>query len=114
MLDAAYEATLWAGVLNRARCVDARARARATANSGADANSDADAGGGAGADADSGSRGSRDVFLTALGGGVFGNDTEWIGGAIGRAVARAHAACADINVRLIKTPSLWNVWTCKN
>jgi hypothetical protein len=71
VLDAAYEATLWAGVLNRARA-----------------------------------GGSRDVFLTALGGGVFGNDTEWIGGAIGRAVARAHAACADINVRLIDQNTL--------
>ena len=65
VLDAAYEATLWAGVVNRARA-----------------------------------GGSRDVFLTALGGGVFGNEVEWIGGAIGRAIARAHAAGADINVRL--------------
>ena len=64
VLDAAYEATLWAAVLNRAR------------------------------------GGTRDVFLTALGGGVFGNDIAWIGTAMGRAMARAHAMCADINVRV--------------
>jgi len=65
VLDASYEATVWAAVLNHQ---------------------------------DVASEGSRNVYLTMLGGGVFGNDPEWIGGAIGRAIAKASARCADINV----------------
>jgi len=64
VLDAEYEATLWAAVLNRAR------------------------------------GGSRVVFLTFLGGGVFGNADEWIGGAIGRAIGKATKRNADLDVRI--------------
>ena len=42
--------------------------------------------------------GARDVFLTFLGGGVFGNDMRWIARAIGRACAKAKKANADLNV----------------
>lgn len=65
VLDANYEATLWAAVLNRG---------------------------------ENASDESRNVFLTLLGGGVFGNDKEWIGTAIGRAIARATTRRADINI----------------
>lgn len=61
VLDAAYEATLWAAVL----------------------------------------AGSPRVFLTLLGGGVFGNPPEWIAAAIGRAVARLEAAGARLDVTLL-------------
>ncbi len=62
VLNANYEATIWAAVLNR--------------NSG----------------------GSKTVYLTFLGGGVFGNEPEWIASAIGTAVAKATIAGADIDV----------------
>lgn len=45
------------------------------------------------------STGNRSVFLTLVGGGVFGNRTEWIVDAIGRAVER-HAG-ADLDVVLV-------------
>jgi len=51
VLDAAYEATLLAAILNAIR------------------------------------GGSNKVFLTFLGGGVFGNEKQWIANAIGRAIA---------------------------
>lgn len=50
MLEGAYEATLYAGVLNAART------------------------------------GNRNVYLTLLGGGVFGNDPAWITDAMKRAL----------------------------
>lgn len=59
-LEAAYEATLLAGVVNAA---NGR---------------------------------SNKVFLTFLGGGVFGNDEEWIAGAIGRAVAKVAEMKVDL------------------
>ena len=62
VLDAAYEATLWAAVLAAQRT------------------------------------GVHDVFLTFVGGGVFGNDMAWIAHAIGRAVRCLDAAGASLNV----------------
>jgi hypothetical protein len=44
--------------------------------------------------------GASDVFLTAVGGGVFHNPTEWIDAAIVRAVSLARAAGATINVHI--------------
>lgn len=58
VLEAAYEATLWAAVINAA----------------------ASGGGGGG-------NHRNKVFLTFLGGGVFGNDPRWICDSIGRAMA---------------------------
>ncbi len=58
VLDAAYEATLWAALAT----------------------------------------GSPKVWLTFLGGGVFGNRTEWIAGAIGRALARVEGFDIDVRV----------------
>lgn len=63
VLDAAYEATLWAAIL------DAREGA-----------------------------GSGKVWLTFLGGGVFGNRPEWIGGAIRRALAAVAGFDLDVHV----------------
>jgi hypothetical protein len=63
VLDAAYEATLWAAVF----------------------------------DAEQG-HGSRKVWLTALGGGAFGNDRRWIADAMARALARA--SDRDLDVRI--------------
>ncbi len=40
----------------------------------------------------------RRVWLTALGGGAFGNPKEWIGTAIGRAIARAADLPLDVRV----------------
>jgi len=53
VLDACYEATLWAALMNRVRNQD--------------------------------KPGCRTVWLTAVGGGVFGNDPRWISSAIDRA-----------------------------
>ncbi|MBK8593027.1 MAG: hypothetical protein IPN77_28740 [Sandaracinaceae bacterium] len=58
VLDAAYEATLWAALAT----------------------------------------GSPKVWLTFLGGGVFGNRMEWIAGAIGRALARVEGFDLDVRV----------------
>ena len=62
ILEGAYEATLWAGVINAART------------------------------------GNNKVFLTLLGGGVFENKPEWIGNAIGRALALARIKNVNIEV----------------
>lgn len=69
VLDAAYEATLLAAV------VDAE-----------------------------GTGGSGRVWLTFLGGGAFGNRTEWIGAAVGRALARLGGV--DLDVRIAHYRSL--------
>lgn len=63
VLEAAYEATLLAGVANMQRGA------------------------------------SNIVYLTLLGGGAFGNDFEWIGGAIRRALARC--GNYELDVRLV-------------
>ncbi len=42
--------------------------------------------------------GPRKVWLTFLGGGAFGNRTEWIGGAIGRALARVEGTALDVRI----------------
>jgi hypothetical protein len=64
ILDGAYEATLWAAVINAART------------------------------------GNRTVFLTMVGGGVFGNDHAWIQSAIARALHLLEATSLD--VRLVR------------
>jgi len=66
VLEAAYEATLWAALLNAQR---------------------------------HGTPGSRRVFLTALGGGVFGNKMEWIAAAMERAFSRF--SDKDLDVRIV-------------
>ncbi|MEZ4447608.1 MAG: hypothetical protein R3B72_51505, partial [Polyangiaceae bacterium] len=63
VLEAAYEATLWAAALDAAR-----------------------------------GRGSGKVWLTALGGGAFGNDLGWIAGAMSRAVTLARDRDLEVNV----------------
>src|SRR5690606_37697750 len=68
-LDAAYEATLWAATLG---AVEARGW--------------------------TGRRRPRRVWLTFLGGGAFGNREEWIGRAIGRALARLHGIELDVRI----------------
>lgn len=62
VLDAAYEATLWAAVLNRRQ------------------------------------GGSNTVLLTMLGGGAFGNATEWIHTAIERALKKAKGHGLDVRL----------------
>jgi hypothetical protein len=42
--------------------------------------------------------GSPKVWLTFIGGGVFGNRMEWIAGAIGRALARVEGFDLDVRV----------------
>ena len=42
--------------------------------------------------------GSNRVFLTRLGGGAFGNQTEWIDAAIGRSMEQARAWGLDVRV----------------
>merc|ERR1712008_30505 len=65
VLEAAYEATLWAALLNAQR---------------------------------HGTPGSRRVFLTALGGGVFGNKMEWIAAAMERAFSRFLDKGLDVRI----------------
>ena len=60
VLEAAYEATLWAGIINMQRGA------------------------------------SQDVYLTMLGGGAFGNESDWIV----RAIQRALDLVADHNLRV--------------
>jgi hypothetical protein len=42
----------------------------------------------------------RDVFLTAVGGGVFANDMAWIGDAIGRAITIAESYEIDLRIHV--------------
>ena len=67
VLDAAYEATLLAAV------VECAAHGEGSAQS-------------------------PKVWLTFLGGGVFGNRTKWIAGAIGRALARVEGLDLDVHI----------------
>jgi hypothetical protein len=69
VLEAAYEATIWAAVLN--------------ANRGA----------------------SNVVLLTQLGGGAFGNEDEWIHGAMRRALKTASPFDIDVRIVSYGTPS---------
>lgn len=66
VLDANYEATLWATLINSLKN-DGKIR-------------------------------NNDVYLTFLGGGVFGNDDEWIADAIGKSMAKLNKEGACINV----------------
>ncbi|MFT4538540.1 MAG: hypothetical protein ACI841_003815 [Planctomycetota bacterium] len=63
VLDATYEATLWAAAVNAAR-----------------------------------EHGTNKVWLTFIGGGVFGNDFEWIADAIGRAIGQVSGIDLDIRI----------------
>lgn len=80
VLDAAYEATLWAGVLNALRITPQ--------------------GGETGSFPAPSQAYKHDVFLSFIGGGVFGNEPEWIGEAIGRALAIMHHHKAPIRVHI--------------
>jgi hypothetical protein len=84
VLEANYEATLWAAVIHH---LEGRAADKATV-------SDTTLAAGPSRQC------SNQVFLTFLGGGVFGNEPEWIGGAIGRALAvlAAHKAPIEVNI----------------
>ena len=64
ILDANYEATIWAAAINRVKT------------------------------------GTKDVFLTFLGGGVFNNKTEWIAKSIARAIKIAKENMLDINIHI--------------
>lgn len=70
VLDANYEATLWAGALN-------------VLNQSPDMQNNR-----------------KDVFISFIGGGAFGNDPKWICGAIGRALAIMHRYNAPIRVHI--------------
>eukprot|EP00808_Paulinella_micropora_P010790 g81260.t1 len=65
VLEATYEATLWAGVINAART------------------------------------GNKRVLLTFVGGGVFGNPSEWIAQAMARAVREVKKSGADLEVIIV-------------
>eukprot|EP01032_Pedospumella_encystans_P012303 gene12303-14242_t len=80
VLDAAYEATMWAGVLNALRITPQVVETNSFP-------------------APSQSH-KHDVFLSFIGGGVFGNEPEWIGEAIGRALAIMHHHKAPIRVHI--------------
>ena len=68
VLEAAYEATMWAGVLNARRGA------------------------------------SNIVFLTFLGGGAFGNQDQWIDGAIRRALRLAMGLALDVRLVCYASP----------
>lgn len=70
VLDAAYEATVWAAVLNSRQ------------------------------------GGSTTVLLTMLGGGAFGNATEWIHAAIERALQKAQGHGLDVRLVSYGPPSV--------
>lgn len=82
ILEAAYEATLWAAVLNALRQLPSQAASSAGANTGPSLEH------------------KNKVFLTFLGGGVFGNDMTWICDAIGRAMAVVASHQAPIEVHI--------------
>ena len=44
--------------------------------------------------------GNNTVFLTLLGFGVFGNDINWVGESIGKAIARVSHYGADIKIKI--------------
>jgi hypothetical protein len=77
VLEGAYEATLWAGVLN----TRAALKCRPTSEEG------------------TARTGCRQVWLTSLGGGAFGNDPAWIAGAMRRALRLVRDV--DLDVRIV-------------
>lgn len=87
VLDAAYESTLWAGVLNALR--EPLEAPVCTTSDGAASTFPAPS-----------QTHKHDVFLSFIGGGVFGNDPQWIGEAIGRALAIMHHHKAPIRVHI--------------
>jgi hypothetical protein len=74
VLDAQYEAVLWAAILEQAQ-----------------------------------NKGSGKVYLTFLGGGVFGNRTEWIEGAIARACVEVKHRIVDF---MVANNTTLNVYVC--
>ena len=108
VLQANYEATLWAAVLNLAShhpgSVDTETSPAAVADVSCGSGAD-DTFGSVDASADAAAEVKvtyhhDEVFLTLLGGGVFGNDIEWIAEAIGRAIAVMHRNHAPIRVHI--------------
>jgi hypothetical protein len=99
VLEAAYEATLWAGVLNALQPRPSPSASAALSSEtvfravGGDGTAPADLT----TSVDSGSHRNK-VFLTFLGGGVFGNDMRWICDSIGRAMAVVAAHGAPVEV----------------
>jgi hypothetical protein len=84
VLEGAYEATLWAGVLNARAALKCRPTSeRAHRPEGAHRPED----------------GRRQVWLTSLGGGAFGNDPAWIAGAMRRALRLVRDV--DLDVRIV-------------
>ncbi len=95
VLEGAYEATLWAGVLNARAALTSlrsssyggppkpwrRRKCRPTSKGGI------------------ARTGCRQVWLTSLGGGAFGNDPAWIGGAMRRALRLVRDV--DLDVRIV-------------
>jgi hypothetical protein len=89
VLEANYESTLWAAVIHHLEGRAARlARTQKITSAGVTPEQGPSR------------QCSNQVFLTFLGGGVFGNNPEWIGDAIGRAIAvlAAHKAPIEVNI----------------
>lgn len=82
VLEANYEATLWAAVINALKATSASTQPVTPLSH------------------------RHDVFLTLLGGGVFQNDPQWICDAIGRALAVMKKHNAPINVHISHYRSL--------
>jgi hypothetical protein len=126
VLQATYEATLWAALLNNLRNEDdsdnplffhtekdSSEGEKSISETGTATGTCTGTGTGTGASA-TGSAASfngtgaeavhrpyrEHVFLTLLGGGVFGNDIEWIADAIGRALAIMHVHDAPLHVHV--------------
>lgn len=98
-LDAAYEATIWAGVasLNRQRDILSQDKTTDGIASKVVPKFQTEPGC-TEIRPDSDTQQPHTLFLTLLGGGVFGNEPAWIAGAIGRAVAIAVHANADLQI----------------
>lgn len=94
VLDAAYESTLWAAVIHAAQ-IEASVSKNAEHVFKVPAETTADSTAGTLKESHH-----RKVFLTFLGGGVFGNDKEWISSAIGRALAILAHSGAELSVSI--------------
>lgn len=100
VLEANYEATLWAAVLNALKASTAAASTGASAVV-TQGEKLCAANGTDSAESTAAPQSHRhEVFLTLLGGGVFQNDPRWICDAIGRALAVMKVHNAPINVHI--------------
>jgi hypothetical protein len=98
-LDAAYEATIWAGVASSNRQRDILSQDQTTDGIASKVVSKFQMEPGCTEiRPDSDTQQPHTIFLTLLGGGVFGNEPAWIAGAIGRAVAMAVHANANVRI----------------